>query len=86
MQSPSNEFIIPDSEATPFSHGDRLNFHIATSELSDLGDARDLIQTSQASPEATPSPEFGIKEAIRIDEWLEWMREAHGDQNWNLED
>lgn len=86
MPLPNNEFLIPDSEATPFSHGDRLNFHIATSELSDLGDARDLIHTAQALSETVPAPEFGTKEAMNIGEWLERMRTDFGNENWNLED
>ncbi len=71
-------------EATPFQNDDRIDLHAATSNLSDLGDARDLIRNDYVAPEVITSPEFGIPEAIRIDNWLEWMRTAYGDANWDL--
>lgn len=87
MPLPNNEFMIPDNrETTPFQSGDQLNFRAATSELSDLGHARDLVHTAQITSETIPAPEFGTKEAMNIGEWLEWMRTDFGNANWNLED
>ena len=86
MPELNNEFQIPRAEATSFEDGDQLDFHTTTSKRASVGDSPDSVKTSQVLLEVPSSPEFGVREAMRLDEKLEWIRATYSDENWNLKD